>query len=37
MPLLVLDLVLSASDADDKIVKSMNKLQNFVPKEYKTV
>jgi hypothetical protein len=35
MPLSVLDSVLSVSNADNKIVKSMGKLQNFVPKGYK--
>jgi len=37
MPLSVLDSVLSTCDADDKIVKSMDKLQNFVSKVYNTV
>lgn len=31
----VLDSVLSASEAEDKIVKSMDKLQTSVPKVYK--
>jgi hypothetical protein len=35
MSLSLLDSVLSSSEADDKIVKSMDKLQNFVPKVYK--
>jgi hypothetical protein len=35
MLLSVLESVLSSSEANDKIVKSMDKLQNFVPKVYK--
>jgi len=35
MSLSVLDSVLSSCEADDKILKSMDKVQNFVPKVYK--
>jgi endonuclease III len=37
MLLSVLDSVLSASNTDDRTAKSMDKLQNFVPKVYNMV